>query len=111
LTDEQRLVRARLDALRDTTDGFALAELDWELRGEGQLLGLQQSGLPPLRVASLGRADHRALVEEARTAAERLVDERGRLRPGHQGLELELTRGWLRRIGAGELVGPEELDA
>jgi hypothetical protein len=62
-------------------------------------------------VASLGRADHRALATEAKAAAEGLVDERGRLRPGYDGLELELTRGWLRRIGAGDLVGPEELDA
>jgi ATP-dependent DNA helicase RecG len=111
LTDEQRLIRARLDAVAAQTDGFVLAELDWELRGEGQLLGLQQSGLPPLRVASLGRTDHRMLATEARELAERLVDEQGRLRPGLERLELELTRGWLRRIGAGELVGPGELDA
>jgi RecG-like helicase len=111
LTDEQRLIRARLDAVAAQSDGFVLAELDWELRGEGQLLGLQQSGLPPLRVASLGRADHRKLATEARELAERLVDEHGRLRPGLERLELELTRGWLRRIGAGELVGPGELDA
>ena len=42
-------------ASSDTTDGFALAELDIELRKEGELLGLRQSGLPPLRVARPGR--------------------------------------------------------
>src|SRR5205823_5905653 len=52
--DEQAAVKARLDALANTTDGFALAELDLEQRREGELLGLTQSGLPPFRVASPG---------------------------------------------------------
>jgi ATP-dependent DNA helicase RecG len=51
--DEEAVVKARLDALANTSDGFALAELDLEQRREGELLGLSQSGLPPLRVASL----------------------------------------------------------
>ena len=40
----------RLQALVDTTDGFELAEVDLELRGEGQLLGTRQTGLSDLRV-------------------------------------------------------------
>ena len=47
------MARARLEAVRETNDGFELAEMDLELRGEGDVLGLAQSGLPPLRVASL----------------------------------------------------------
>jgi ATP-dependent DNA helicase RecG len=109
-TDEQRVVKARLDALVQHTDGFVLADLDFELRGEGELLGLQQSGLPPLRVASLSRKEHRDLSREARVHAERLVDDAGRLRPGHDALELELTRGWLARVGAGDVLAPAELD-
>ncbi len=52
-----------------TTDGFELAEVDLELRGEGQLLGTRQSGLSDLRFARL-RAD-RPLLERARAAAAR----------------------------------------
>ena len=59
--DEEAVVAARLDALVNTTDGFMLAEMDLEQRREGELLGLSQSGLPPLRVASLGRKSHQAL--------------------------------------------------
>jgi ATP-dependent DNA helicase RecG len=109
-SDEQRLVKARLDALVKHTDGFVLADLDFELRGEGELLGLQQSGLPPLRVASLSRKEHRDLSREARLHAETLVDESGRLRPGHDLLELELTRGWLARVGAGDVLAPGQTD-
>src|SRR5438552_5328985 len=68
---------ARLDALVRTTDGFELAEVDLELRGEGQLLGRRQSGISDLRFTRL-RAD-RPLLEAAREAAETLVDSPGPL--------------------------------
>ena len=85
-TDEQRLVKARLDAVAQHTDGFVLAELDFELRREGEMLGLQQSGLPPLRVASLAVPRHRELSLEAR-APGRATRRRGRagLPPGLEG--------------------------
>ncbi len=44
---------ARLRALRDHRDGFKLAEIDLELRGEGEMLGTRQSGLAQFRVARL----------------------------------------------------------
>jgi ATP-dependent DNA helicase RecG len=69
--------QARLDALVATTDGFELAEVDLELRGEGQLLGTRQSGLTDFRFAKL-RAD-RDLLEQAREVAEELVDYEGPL--------------------------------
>jgi ATP-dependent DNA helicase RecG len=65
----------RLEALVETTDGFELAEVDLELRGEGQLLGTRQSGLSDLRFTKL-RAD-RALLERARAAAQELIDQEG----------------------------------
>ena len=67
----------RLEALVETTDGFELAEVDLELRGEGQLLGTRQSGLSDLRFTRL-RID-RPLLERARAAAQELVDEHGPL--------------------------------
>jgi ATP-dependent DNA helicase RecG len=70
LTDEA--VR-RLEALVATSDGFELAEVDLELRGEGQLLGVRQSGLSDLKFARLVR--DRDLIAKARRWAERLVDE------------------------------------
>ncbi len=95
--------RARLEAVRQTSDGFALAEADFELRREGDVLGLAQSGLPRLRVASLQRADHRVLAQRARHHAEALLDADGRLR-GRAGAALarELREGWLTRIAEGE---------
>ena len=66
------LSRRRLEVLRDSSDGFAIAE-DLRLRGAGNLLGTRQSGLPPLRVASLFEPRHLALAERARDLAEGLV--------------------------------------
>ncbi|MGH3103287.1 MAG: ATP-dependent DNA helicase RecG, partial [Gaiellaceae bacterium] len=68
---------ARLEALVATTDGFELAEVDLELRGEGQLLGTRQAGLSDLRFTRL-RSD-RLLLEQAREAAAELVDRAGPL--------------------------------
>jgi ATP-dependent DNA helicase RecG len=74
--------KTRLDAVRRNDDGFAIAEIDFNLRGAGDMLGTQQSGLPPFRLVSpeahasmLGAAD-----KEARLAIERdpdLATERG----------------------------------
>jgi ATP-dependent DNA helicase RecG len=65
----------RLEALVETSDGFRLAEVDLELRGEGQLLGVRQSGYSDLRFARLLR--DRDLIVKARAWAERLADAEG----------------------------------
>jgi len=70
-TDE--LARRRLEVVASSSDGFAIAEADLTLRGAGSLLGTRQSGLPPLRVASLFEPRHVALAERARDLADRLV--------------------------------------
>jgi ATP-dependent DNA helicase RecG len=62
----------RLEALEKTTDGFELAEVDLELRGEGTILGSRQKGRSDLKLASLRRGD-RALVASARQIAESLL--------------------------------------
>jgi ATP-dependent DNA helicase RecG len=69
------VAQSRLQALVDTTDGFELAEVDLELRGEGQLLGTRQSGWSDLRFTRL-RAD-RDLLGRARALAAELRDEDG----------------------------------
>jgi ATP-dependent DNA helicase RecG len=72
----------RLEALTQTTDGFRLAELDLEIRGEGSILGLRQAGATDLRVARLGR-DRRELAQ-ARHIAKRSLRRDPRLRePEH----------------------------
>jgi ATP-dependent DNA helicase RecG len=97
---------ARLKAIEGSNDGFELAEKDFELRREGDVLGYVQSGLPALRVASLQVPEHRDLAVRARRHAERLVDEAGDLRPGHEPLAHELSRGWLARVAAAEPSSP-----
>ena len=70
--DDERS-QERLRVLAASSDGFAIAEADLLLRGAGDVLGTQQSGLPPLRVASLFEPRHLALAERARELAARLV--------------------------------------
>jgi ATP-dependent DNA helicase RecG len=58
---------AKLAVLEKTSDGFEVAEADWELRGPGDLLGTAQSGLPALKIGNLKRDAE--LMRRARTAA------------------------------------------
>ena len=99
-TDE--VAQARLKAVAELRDGFELAERDFELRREGDVLGVAQSGLPRLRVASLQDSTHRDLAVRARAHAEQLLDATGRLDPPRPGLFAELETGWLRRVAAAE---------
>ncbi|MBU3671514.1 MAG: ATP-dependent DNA helicase RecG [Sinobacteraceae bacterium] len=67
------LSRARLNAIRESNDGFVIAQRDLELRGPGELLGTRQTGLAQMRVADLARdAD---LLPEVQHAAEVLLRE------------------------------------
>ena len=67
----------RLDAVAAERDGFTLAELDLELRGEGELAGRRQHGLPRFRVARL--PEDRDLLVEARSDLERIREREGGL--------------------------------
>ena len=64
--------RKRLKVVRETSDGFAIAEEDLRLRGPGEFLGERQSGEVPLRFADL--AEDEALIVQAREAAESLLE-------------------------------------
>lgn len=59
--------RRRLRILEETTDGFRIAEADLQLRGPGELLGQQQSGLPRFRFGDL--REDLALIQQARALA------------------------------------------
>jgi ATP-dependent DNA helicase RecG len=63
-----RLARSRLAVLRDTNDGFVVAQRDLELRGPGELLGTRQTGLPEYRIANLVRDAE--LMPQVKIAAE-----------------------------------------
>jgi ATP-dependent DNA helicase RecG len=52
------LARERLEIMRETNDGFRIAEKDLELRGPGEVLGTRQTGMMQFRVADLGRDAH-----------------------------------------------------
>src|SRR6204780_3882203 len=69
--------KARLKVIRETTDGFRIAEEDLKLRGEGDVLGGRQSGLPGYRVA---RTDvHAQLISQARDEALRIMKDNPKL--------------------------------
>jgi ATP-dependent DNA helicase RecG len=65
-----QLARSRLAVLRETNDGFVVAQRDLELRGPGELLGTRQTGLPQYRVADLLRDSD--LMPKVRRTAETL---------------------------------------
>ena len=77
------MARQRLDVLRETNDGFRIAEKDLELRGPGEVLGTRQTGQMSLRIADLARDAHllpsiqragEILLRENPDRIERLID-------------------------------------
>ncbi len=90
---------ARLRALERNTDGFALAQIDLELRGEGEIAGTRQSGLAQFKVARL--PEDEPLAEAAKAYAEALLAADPELvEPEHVLLGDALARAY----GAGELA-------
>jgi ATP-dependent DNA helicase RecG len=81
------VARSRLAILRDSNDGFAIAEADLNIRGGGDLLGTRQSGLPRFIFTDLVR--HQALLEHARDDAANLVATDPHLQ-GQRGVALEI---------------------
>ena len=90
------LARRRLQAVAETGDGFKLAEIDLELRGEGEILGTRQSGLPRFAVAKLPEDGPKLL--EARREVQALLRHHGSLADPALGPLLEAAH---RRFGTG----------
>jgi RecG-like helicase/REP element-mobilizing transposase RayT len=66
-SDQSKETAAKLAVLEKTSNGFEVAEADWDLRGPGDLLGKAQSGLPALKIGNLKSDAH--LMRRARAAA------------------------------------------
>jgi ATP-dependent DNA helicase RecG len=93
---------ARLKVIRETTDGFRIAEEDLKLRGEGDVLGVRQSGLPGYRIA---RTDvHGQLITQARDEALRIMKDNPRLK-GERGEALRALLYLFERDEALPLIG------
>ncbi|WP_295556939.1 helicase-related protein, partial [uncultured Stenotrophomonas sp.] len=69
-----QMARERLQTMRETNDGFVIAEKDLELRGPGELLGTRQTGLAGFRIADLAR--DAGLLPGVHELAERLLDQK-----------------------------------
>ncbi len=86
VTDE---ARERMQAIENMSDGFDLAEEDLRIRGEGQLFGPRQSGLPDLRIASIVR--DAKVLSDARNEAFNLIDKDPDLSlPSHKKMRQEV---------------------
>jgi ATP-dependent DNA helicase RecG len=83
-----RIAKSRLGVLRDTNDGFIVAQRDLELRGPGELLGSKQTGLPDYRIADLARDGQ--LMPKVQIAAEALKG---------SDAEIAIVRRWLSDAG------------
>jgi hypothetical protein len=75
------------------------------------VLGLAQSGLPRLRLASLARDEDQALAVHCRAVAESMLDSDGRLLPVHEAFGRELSTGWLASLATGEGSAEEGMGA
>jgi len=90
--------RRRLTLLRDTDDGFAIADADFRLRGGGDVLGTRQAGLPGFRLAD--PLAHEELLHMAHQDAALLLEKD----PGLAGTRGQAVRGLLRLFGQWEAM-------
>ncbi|MFA5974759.1 MAG: ATP-dependent DNA helicase RecG [Elusimicrobiota bacterium] len=92
-TDE---ARRRIEIMTVTTDGFRLSEEDLALRGPGEVMGVQQHGLPVFKVGHL--IDDARLIQEARVAAQEMLKQDPSLRRAdHQPIRQAVQRDYASR--------------
>lgn len=89
--------RERLDVMEKTSDGFRIAEKDFELRGPGAVFGTQQHGLSDLQFLAVTLRDP-GLVDRARDEARALVAREGLDGPEMKRILTTLRPGWRRRL-------------
>ena len=83
--------KKRIQTMVSTNDGFKIAEVDLEIRGPGDIMGTQQSGIMNLNLANLAKDGQ--LVSAARETAREILKEDPKIRLGkHRGLRTELKR-------------------
>ena len=97
---EGPLVKRRMEAIERSSDGFELAEVDLVLRGEGEVLGTLQSGLPRYRVAQL--PDDAELLAAARAEVQEMLARYGSLEAPELGPLLDAARA---RFGDERVTG------
>ncbi|GBU09165.1 ATP-dependent DNA helicase [Gammaproteobacteria bacterium] len=93
-TPLSQIGRARLNIMRETNDGFKIAEKDLELRGPGEVLGTRQTGIANFKIADLGLHAH--LVPRAKAISDELI------KNAHDDVLDNLIYRW---IGQGEQYG------
>jgi ATP-dependent DNA helicase RecG len=93
---------ARLKAIRETTDGFRIAEEDLRLRGEGDVLGTRQSGMPGYRLARIEA--HAQLIAQAREEAIAIMRDNPKLQ-GKRGEALRVLLYLFEKDEALPLIG------
>lgn len=67
-----KIVRERMDVMKNTNDGFIIAEKDLELRGTGDFFGTKQHGLPEFKIANL--YEHTDILKESQEAAREIIE-------------------------------------
>ncbi|MDR1964955.1 MAG: ATP-dependent DNA helicase RecG [Planctomycetaceae bacterium] len=92
----------RLQAFAKLSDGFKLAEKDFEIRGAGDLFGTQQHGMPPFRVADLVR-DKEILYEARQDATAMVLADPGLAQPEHAKLRRQMLGRYGKVLNLGDV--------
>jgi ATP-dependent DNA helicase RecG len=102
--DETKINKSadRLKAFEKLSDGFKLAEKDFEIRGAGDLFGTQQSGMPPFHIADLVK-DRDVLLEARQDASGMVQDDPGLAKPEHSKLRKQMLARYGKVLDLGDV--------